>query len=79
MTGHLPATTRTTPPPNHGEEGTIPCQTCHPESLSAYTCYNCHEHDRVETERVHREEGVNGFQDCIGCHSTGEEEETEDD
>jgi len=66
-------------PTNHGEQGTIPCQTCHPEDLSAYTCYNCHEHDRAETEREHREEGINDFQDCMRCHPTGEKEEMEED
>ena len=65
-------------PTNHGEQGTIPCQTCHPESLSAYTCYSCHGHDQMETERKHREEGINDLQDCMRCHPTGEKEEMED-
>ena len=64
-------------PTNHGEDGANPCQTCHPETLSTYTCYDCHEHDRVETEGKHREEGITNFQDCMRCHPTGQEDESE--
>lgn len=64
-------------PTNHGEDGANPCQTCHPETLSTYTCYDCHEHDRVETEGKHREEGITDFQDCMRCHPTGQEDESE--
>jgi hypothetical protein len=65
-------------PTNHGEDGANPCQTCHPETLSTYTCYDCHEHDRVETEGKHREEGITDFQDCMRCHPTGQEDESEE-
>ena len=64
-------------PTNHGEGGASPCQTCHPETLSTYTCYDCHEHDRAETESKHREEGIADFQDCMRCHPTGEKDESE--
>jgi hypothetical protein len=64
-------------PSNHGESGASPCQTCHPDTLSTYTCYDCHEHDRAETENEHREEGITDFQDCMRCHPTGQEEEGE--
>jgi hypothetical protein len=65
-------------PLNHGEGGISPCVTCHPDSLTAYTCYGCHEHEPAEIEREHREEGITDFQDCVRCHPTGQEEEGED-
>jgi hypothetical protein len=64
-------------PYNHGESGPSPCRTCHPDALSAYTCYNCHEHNPAEIEEEHRDEGIADFQDCVGCHPTGLKEEGE--
>jgi hypothetical protein len=64
-------------PINHGESGMSSCQTCHPASLSVYTCYECHEHSPAEIESEHREEGISDFQDCMRCHPTGREEEYE--
>ncbi len=60
-------------PINHGESGNSACAVCHPQSLSAYTCYNCHEHDPADIEREHREEGITDFNNCVECHPTGEE------
>ena len=62
-------------PINHGEGGPSACQTCHPQSLTAYTCYGCHEHDPNQTAAKHREEGISDFADCMRCHPTGQEEE----
>lgn len=64
-------------PFNHGESGVNACRTCHPDSLPAYDCYACHEHNPGEVEREHREEGISNFQDCTRCHPTGREEESE--
>ena len=61
----------------HGESGISPCQTCHPDSLSIYTCYGCHEHSPAGIENEHLEEGISDFQDCVRCHPTGREEEYE--
>jgi hypothetical protein len=68
-------------PFSHGERGPSPCLTCHPDTLSAYTCYDCHDHDPAEIEEEHRKEGIADFQDCVRCHPTGlkEEGEGEDD
>jgi hypothetical protein len=66
-------------PINHGERGASSCQTCHPNTLPAYNCYGCHEHDPAGVERKHREEGISDFQDCVGCHPTGQEDEGESD
>jgi len=62
-------------PINHGESGPSPCRTCHPTTLSDYTCYGCHEHDPADLERKHREEGISDFQDCARCHPTGQKDE----
>jgi hypothetical protein len=62
-------------PIDHGERGPSPCQTCHPDELSAYTCYGCHEHQPASIAAEHREEGITDLQDCVRCHPTGREEE----
>lgn len=59
-------------PMNHGE-GDGSCQTCHPSSLTTYTCYGCHEHSEANIAGEHREEGINDFQNCIECHADGRE------
>lgn len=51
------------------------CQACHPDSLTAYTCYGCHEHNPSKVAQEHREEGISDFQDCAACHPTGREHE----
>jgi hypothetical protein len=60
-------------PFNHGEGGSNACQTCHPASLPAYTCYSCHEHEPSEIREEHQEEGIPDFQNCVACHPTGRE------
>ena len=62
-------------PIDHGEGGPSDCRTCHPDSLKAYTCYSCHEHEPNRIASKHREEGISDFQDCARCHPTGQEEE----
>jgi hypothetical protein len=62
-------------PLNHGEGGASTCVTCHPNSLRAYTCYGCHEHNQSNIAGKHREEGISDFNDCVRCHPTGREEE----
>lgn len=66
-------------PLTHGGEGEIDCITCHTTTYTAYTCYNCHEHDQLRVEQEHREEGISGDEllDCVSCHPTGREEEGE--
>lgn len=62
-------------PLDHGESGALSCQTCHPDSLLAYTCYGCHEHEPTKIARKHQEEGIRDFQDCTRCHPSGRKEE----
>lgn len=65
-------------PIDHGEEGPAACRVCHPDSVSAYTCYGCHEHNPVETAAQHAEEAPGDISNCVKCHPTGQEEEGED-
>jgi hypothetical protein len=60
-------------PLNHG--GAITCATCHPSTLTAYTCYGCHEHDPAKIQRKHLKEGITNFTNCVSCHPTGHEHE----
>jgi hypothetical protein len=51
------------------------CQTCHPNSLTTYTCYGCHEHNEARIRSKHLEEGIPDFQDCMKCHASGRKHE----
>jgi hypothetical protein len=68
-------------PLDHGEEGTIPCRTCHEDrtNYKSYTCYGCHEHSPARIRAKHDEEGITGreLEDCVRCHPTGREHEGE--
>ncbi len=50
------------------------CSTCHPNSLTAYTCYGCHEHDPAKIRKKHLEKGIPNFENCIQCHPTGKKD-----
>jgi hypothetical protein len=63
-------------PLDHGDEGEIPCLTCHPTSYVTYTCDNCHE--PAEMEEEHRDKNIiDIFGRCVDCHPTGLENERE--
>lgn len=62
----------------HGD-GNGSCQTCHPNGLTTYTCYGCHEHTESNIASEHREEGISNFGNCIECHIDGREHEGGDD
>lgn len=51
------------------------CQTCHTTAndFSAFTCFNCHEHDRARMDEEHREESgyVYDSNACYSCHPSG--------
>lgn len=67
-------------PLNHGDQGLVACQTCHPNRYTEYTCYGCHEHDPNRIEQEHLEENVNlaELQNCVRCHPNGQEAEGDD-
>jgi hypothetical protein len=60
---------------DHGDKGTVACETCHIESYVENTCYECHDHDPDEMDIVHEEENIFEFENCIECHPTGEPDE----
>lgn len=72
ITGWLPARlAKHTFPIDHGDEGEIPCTTCHVKVYTDYTCYNCHAHDAEEDKVTHLEAGIVEFSDCMECHADG--------
>ena len=59
-------------PTDHGaEEQTPTCKTCHPTTVSAYTCYGCHEHTESRVQADHEGRPAAELADCIGCHPGG--------
>ncbi len=68
-------------PLDHGEQGTVSCDMCHPVRYTEYTCYGCHEHQEGEMIEEHQEEGITGtrLKDCVACHPTGLQADEEDD
>lgn len=62
-------------PLDHGGQGTIACETCHEQTYTEYTCYNCHEHDPAQIREEHVEEDILDFENCTECHPTGQEAE----
>ncbi len=61
---------------DHGGEGEVACQTCHPAKYGVYDCYACHEdHQYDEMKEVHLAEDITEFDTCSACHPTGLEGE----
>lgn len=60
---------------DHGGEGKVACQTCHTETYSQNTCYQCHDHQPDEMEQVHLDEKLLEFENCVECHPTGQQGE----
>ena len=56
---------------DHGGEGQLACQTCHTDSYSEHTCYECHDHTVEGMTDVHAEEEVYVLEPCAACHPTG--------
>ncbi len=63
--------TRHTFPLDHGEQGTIACETCHIGSYVTYSCYECHDHQPEPMEAVHIAENIPEYENCASCHPTG--------
>lgn len=63
-------------PLDHGEQGQVPCATCHTIRYTEYTCFTCHEHNEAEIAAEHAEENISlaELPDCMKCHPTGREE-----
>lgn len=60
---------------DHGGEGPVSCQTCHTQTYSEYTCYECHDHNPEQMREKHAEEDIFEFENCVECHPTGREGE----
>jgi hypothetical protein len=60
-------------PVNHGLEGggTNECKTCHPNGITSYSCYGCHEHTVANVLAEHRGKTVAQLADCVKCHKGG--------
>jgi mono/diheme cytochrome c family protein len=61
---------------DHGGEGEVSCQTCHPAKYGVYDCFACHDnHQYEEMKEVHLAEDIKEFDTCADCHPTGVEGE----
>jgi hypothetical protein len=57
-------------PLKHGDADSQ-CATCHPNTTSTYTCYNCHKHDPDKMAEKHAEEDITDLSNCANCHPNG--------
>ena len=57
---------------DHGGEGAVACETCHPETYVETTCDGCHEHEPGQIEASHAAEGLTDLTPCEDCHPTGQ-------
>ena len=60
---------------DHGDAGDVACETCHIETYTENTCYECHDHKPDQMTDIHETEGITEFENCISCHPTGDEGE----
>lgn len=61
-------------PIDHGEDGPVPCATCHQDrnNYKRYTCYGCHEHSPARVQAKHRGEvRTSNLDNCLECHTGG--------
>jgi hypothetical protein len=59
-------------PVNHGSSEQIPtCKTCHPNDVTAYTCFGCHRHTPANILSGHEGQSLAQLADCIRCHPGG--------
>jgi hypothetical protein len=53
---------------HHGADGR--CSTCHPSGSSSYTCYACHDRNKMIAE--HEDRGITDIDSrCASCHPDG--------
>ncbi|MFT3930476.1 MAG: cytochrome c3 family protein [Spongiibacteraceae bacterium] len=54
------------------------CATCHVRNdYRRYTCYGCHEHTPENIRSEHNEEGIRNVDNCVECHRSADERESE--
>ena len=49
------------------------CASCHPNGLSSWTCYTCH--NQNETIKHHNEKNLGDISNCLRCHPDGRKNE----
>jgi hypothetical protein len=60
---------------DHGDRGTLACETCHIDAYVEHTCYGCHDHTAQQMEQIHLAEGLAEYGSCAACHPTGQPDE----
>ncbi len=59
-------------PLDHGSEEQTPnCKTCHPTTVTSYTCLGCHAHTPDSVMAEHQGAPLAQLQDCARCHAGG--------
>ncbi len=60
-------------PLDHGNQGEIACQVCHPSTYAEYTCYGCHDHQAEAITLSHLKAGISEAElpACATCHPGG--------
>jgi hypothetical protein len=55
------------------------CSICHIDknNYKKYTCYGCHEHSESKIINEHQEEGIRDISNCVRCHRSGSEHNSE--
>ncbi|MCO5195079.1 MAG: cytochrome c3 family protein [Anaerolineae bacterium] len=62
----------------HGNDDvSIPCETCHSTTYTAYTCAGCHEHEPELARAQHPAMDAAELTDCASCHPTGDSADVE--
>ncbi len=62
---------------DHGGQGLLACETCHTQNYAANSCYGCHDHTPQQMAEIHLLAGLTDFENCAGCHPTGQPNEAE--
>ena len=56
---------------NEGGAAVGACRTCHPTTVSAYTCFGCHAHTPDRVQGQHEGRPIAELTDCVRCHEGG--------
>jgi len=79
---HIPAAwspahlTQHTFPLYHGSSENLPCETCHVQTYTDVSCYECHDHTPDQMQTSHTEIEDYAIKHCAACHPTGQRNET---
>ena len=62
---------------DHGGQGELTCDTCHPTTYAENTCFQCHDHQPEAIQTSHAQAGMFDVAACATCHPTGAAGEAE--